>query len=81
MNRAALADQLDQSFIHRAGCVRQFLIGPTPPAATHLQAETIVQHFAHFGIRHTQTMLEVCRQGFGAQPHNYASCRSRGSEI
>ncbi len=78
MHHAALTDQLDQSFIHGSGHASQFAIGAAPATATDLQAEAVVQRFTHFGIRNTQTMLEIARQRLGARPNHHSPSRSRG---
>ena len=81
MHRAALADQFDQSLIHRSSSAGQLSVRPTPATSAYLQAKTIIQDFTHFAVGDPQTMLEICRQGFGSRPHYHLPCRSRGVRI
>jgi hypothetical protein len=75
IHHTALPDGFHPFGIHRLGRVCQLLICLTPTTAADLQTKDVVEHFADFAIRDTQTMLEISRQGFGTRTHHDA-CRS-----
>ena len=71
MHHHTAPDNFDQFFIHRAGSLGQTLVGLTPATAAHLQTEGIIERFTHFGVRPTQTMLQISRQGLGTRSHQH----------
>ncbi len=74
MDNTALADQLDQPFIHRSRYVCQFLIRLAPATPADVQAKRILEHFAHFAVRNSQPVLQIRGQGLRRRPDQDPGC-------